>query len=185
MNHGLRSMKQFFKIFDVKIVEFSEKNALNCESKTDFNIRAITCYKRSRTRAWDTLKYTRIFTTQVRHLHGGISAYFWQQCGRDYVNPCVLKRAHDESKQQAEAVIISVEQEKEKEFADKCRSELNEFLDDAFKKIKTKNENIKVLNMGDAFEILCDNNVANCTFPSTETSTKWYGTTQEQLILFL
>jgi len=51
MNHGLRSMKQFFKIFDVKIVEFSEKNALNCESKTDFNIRAITCYKRSRTRA--------------------------------------------------------------------------------------------------------------------------------------
>jgi len=63
-----------------------------------------------------------------------------------------LDRAHEESKQKVEAVIISVEQEKGKEFPQKCRSELNEFLDDAFKKIKTKNENIKVLNLRDVLK---------------------------------
>ena len=83
-----------------------------------------------------------------------------------------LDRAHDESKQQAEALIESVEQEKGKDVADKCRSEFNEFLDECFKKIKAKNENIKVSNLGNAFESGCTYNVVKWPFLSAEQSSQ-------------
>ncbi|XP_076817702.1 uncharacterized protein LOC143463183 isoform X1 [Clavelina lepadiformis] len=64
-------------------------------------------------------------------------------CGSRYVDESEINRLHDDSKNQAEAVIMSIEPEHGKEFADKCRQELDCFLDDALQKISRKNDNFK------------------------------------------
>ncbi|XP_076816473.1 uncharacterized protein LOC143462270 [Clavelina lepadiformis] len=70
-----------------------------------------------------------------------------KECGSSYATMDRFKRAHEMSKRQAATIIRSVEIEKGKLFADKCRAEMENILCSEKQKREAKNENYKAASI--------------------------------------